>query len=433
MTDRILIRTTGQTGPGIAEHLADTSDAHDASAISVLDTAGNYTATDVEGVFVELASRSRPGNRVIWFGDSITSGSAGTSISGQGTSALVLDAKGFHNWANVMLRHALDFRGNAGVSGNSTTQMLARISEVLAVASDWVVVLGGTNDSVDATTTQTALTSIYTTLMAAGRRVVACTIPPTTSAAAGIETLRTTANNWIRTYARSTPGIVLADLAAAYVDPSGSGFKALSTATHDGVHPNSYGAMRMGRVLADAMRPHIAISNDQLTHQGDATNFLSNPVVTGSGSSRPTDWTGAGTATFSYADRTDAVSGKWFQAVCTVGNSQFTQLNTSLTGSLAVGAQVQAMVEFEVDATAAASTGPALVCQCYNGSTFTTKAYDLYADAGASYGAAPYPLTSGVLQTPPLTIPSGTTLVQVVFSNGEGTYRFARFSLRVVG
>jgi hypothetical protein len=38
-----------------AVHPADTSDAHDASAISVLDTAGNFTGTDVETVLDELA------------------------------------------------------------------------------------------------------------------------------------------------------------------------------------------------------------------------------------------------------------------------------------------------------------------------------------------------------------------------------------------
>jgi len=64
VSDRYIIRTTGQTGPvdttaqtQLAAHLADTSDAHDASAISVLDTAGNYTATDVEAVLAELPSR----------------------------------------------------------------------------------------------------------------------------------------------------------------------------------------------------------------------------------------------------------------------------------------------------------------------------------------------------------------------------------------
>jgi hypothetical protein len=39
----------------LSAHVTDTSDAHDASAISVLDTAGDYTATDVEGVLAEIA------------------------------------------------------------------------------------------------------------------------------------------------------------------------------------------------------------------------------------------------------------------------------------------------------------------------------------------------------------------------------------------
>jgi hypothetical protein len=41
---------------GLAAHLADTSDAHDASAISILDAAGDFTATDVEGALAELQS-----------------------------------------------------------------------------------------------------------------------------------------------------------------------------------------------------------------------------------------------------------------------------------------------------------------------------------------------------------------------------------------
>jgi len=37
-----------------AAHIADATDAHDASAISVLDTGGNFTGTDVEAVLAEL-------------------------------------------------------------------------------------------------------------------------------------------------------------------------------------------------------------------------------------------------------------------------------------------------------------------------------------------------------------------------------------------
>jgi len=42
--------------PTVASHEADTSDAHAASAVSILDTAGDFTATDVEGALAELQS-----------------------------------------------------------------------------------------------------------------------------------------------------------------------------------------------------------------------------------------------------------------------------------------------------------------------------------------------------------------------------------------
>lgn len=41
----------------IDDHLADTSDAHDASAISLLDAANDFTATDVEAAIAELQTR----------------------------------------------------------------------------------------------------------------------------------------------------------------------------------------------------------------------------------------------------------------------------------------------------------------------------------------------------------------------------------------
>ena len=40
----------------VNNHIADTGDAHDASAISILDAANDFTATDVEGALAELQS-----------------------------------------------------------------------------------------------------------------------------------------------------------------------------------------------------------------------------------------------------------------------------------------------------------------------------------------------------------------------------------------
>ena len=52
--------TYGALTATVDAHIADTSDAHDASAVSITDAAGNYTATDVEGALAELPSRYAP-------------------------------------------------------------------------------------------------------------------------------------------------------------------------------------------------------------------------------------------------------------------------------------------------------------------------------------------------------------------------------------
>lgn len=53
--DEISIAGLSGTPAALQAHLDDTGDAHDASAISVLDTNGDYIATDVEGVLAEIA------------------------------------------------------------------------------------------------------------------------------------------------------------------------------------------------------------------------------------------------------------------------------------------------------------------------------------------------------------------------------------------
>lgn len=60
------------TDADVAAHTGDTSDAHDASAISVLDTGANFMATEVEGVLAEIYA----------------------AIAGGGIPATIFDAKG---------------------------------------------------------------------------------------------------------------------------------------------------------------------------------------------------------------------------------------------------------------------------------------------------------------------------------------------------
>jgi len=58
--------STSALNTSISDHISDASDAHDASAISVLDTAGDLDATDVEAALVELVGLS---NGAFWLGN----------------------------------------------------------------------------------------------------------------------------------------------------------------------------------------------------------------------------------------------------------------------------------------------------------------------------------------------------------------------------
>jgi len=55
--DELSIAGLDGTSTALQAHLDDTTDAHDAGAVSVLDTGDNYTATDVEGVLAEIAGQ----------------------------------------------------------------------------------------------------------------------------------------------------------------------------------------------------------------------------------------------------------------------------------------------------------------------------------------------------------------------------------------
>jgi hypothetical protein len=95
------------TDPGgasaVTAHTGDTSDAHDASAISVLDTAANFTGTDVEAVLAELQ-------------DNIDAG-------GSGIAPTIFDAEGdliIASAADTAARLARGTDGYALVSTSST-------------------------------------------------------------------------------------------------------------------------------------------------------------------------------------------------------------------------------------------------------------------------------------------------------------------------
>lgn len=377
------------------------------------------------------------GQSLIIMGDSHATFNGGTSIA---TPVQALganwDSKGYFNWANVALRHGFGVVGNAGIGGQNSTQIAARFnSDVVAHDPDWVVLLAGTNDT-SSVTTIANLTAMYDAARVSGIQVIACTIPPNNSATLSVRQEYLKTNRFIRDYCRSHRGMFLADIGVAIADPATT-WQALSgTLQTDNIHFAPQGAALAGRIIADAIRPFMPLGNDLLgSSQGDPSNLLANPMMTGTGATAPTSWANVGTNTISYVPRTDGVTGSWCQQAVTSTNTGGLTSNANVGAALAVGDSVYATIEFECDSlevgAPASKQALLLTLQFFNGSTFVSPVSDCYWDT--SYANVRYPLTSGVLLTPTAVVPIATTLAQVfVQGRGLGNFRWHRAAIRKV-
>lgn len=162
------------------------------------------------------------------------------------------------NWlamANASAGYPASFIRNAGVSGNTTAQMAARVTaDVVAYNPKVCLVLGGTNDAAAGTgsaVTIANLISIFDALVGAGIRPVACTVPPRTgiSAPEERETISGT-NTWLRDNFQSLyPTGKLCDWFSV-LSEDGNVDNPVDAYFSDGIHFNAAGAAAAAAVLA---------------------------------------------------------------------------------------------------------------------------------------------------------------------------------------
>lgn len=197
----------------------------------------------------------RRGTSIAFVGDSITAGSSATYNYG--------DA--FPVYAVLASAGKLVSVGYYGVGGETTTQMLSRVSTALAKRPTYLHILGGTNDigqGVDlgqtdlqmVTTIRDNITSMCRSAKSVGATPILGTIPP---ANAGAQRQRTVlkANVWIRRYAiiNGYPLVDYYTLLAkdGFSETPAGNWKAAYAL--DGIHPNATGHGAMGALLADAL------------------------------------------------------------------------------------------------------------------------------------------------------------------------------------
>lgn len=154
----------------LAAHLADTSDAHDASAISILDAANDFTATDVEGALAELQSDAEADASAL--SDHIADTSAAHAASAVSVSSTTLSGTGtdvqavFEEIDNLLDDHSARHENGgadeisiAGLDGTPTelANHLADASDAHDASAVSVVPFG----SIAATDVQAALEEVF--------------------------------------------------------------------------------------------------------------------------------------------------------------------------------------------------------------------------------------------------------------------------------
>lgn len=200
------------------------------------------------------------GRTVILLGDSLTS-----QNGQQDASNPHVPDKGYFNWSNALLGQAFDLTYNAGVGGERSDHILARVeTDVIARKPDWTFVLAGANDlgqNVRAEVAWGNIKQIWQKLLDANIKVVALTVPRTVSMTNEAEYQKL--NEIIRMEGPRMK-VIVAD-AALYSDPE--------PYTIDGVHLNARGAFLIGQSTARAVRVAapaslLALDAEHLTGTG---------------------------------------------------------------------------------------------------------------------------------------------------------------------
>lgn len=190
------------------------------------------------------------GNGAVVLGDSISIVPGNSNQALNSTVGTYLAGGWFHEFC-ARSGQAARFVRNSGVSGENTTQMLARLqSTVLAYSPDLVLLLAGNNDpvtSVSEATSRANFRALVDGILAAGAIPVIGTITPRTVSTYRAAHLRL--NEFLRGLAVEY-GVPLVDFYKAMVDPATGG--PATGLTYDGVHPTDGAGGVSGAAVAGA-------------------------------------------------------------------------------------------------------------------------------------------------------------------------------------
>ncbi len=350
------------------------------------------------------SSQRQAGQQFCIVGDSIAA-NGGTSGSSNG-SGYARSGYGFTTWFTALLGEKinLDPAYNLGVGGTYTSQITATVPAALKLSCQWVIYQGSTNNiqyETSLSQTETDLTSAFTQILAAGKKLIIVTpFPRNAATITGLgvnlaygQGFYDSVARFERRFAQNNPGVLVFDPRSQAAIASASTGDYLTNMSPDGTHQSAYGAQLVGQALVNLVSPFLGTDQgplqtdplDTYSASNNVTgNMLSNGLFTTSTGGTafsstasqvtgiaPSAWAlsfvGAasytGSAAISITSRSDNNPGSWLTLTISslsggtnhdyfyLGNGfQFSYLGVT-NGTLAVGDIVDSGCEFQVSNT----------------------------------------------------------------------------------
>jgi lysophospholipase L1-like esterase len=216
----------------------------------------------------QVSNQRTPKIRVGYIGDSILQGN---NLAAPDGLLITAQANREITWTRALYPHFdidtwIDltdsfrhFSGmNAGLSGDTSAHVRARMNAPGSASPDMMIVSVGINSvtfGVSAHSIQSDLQAICQFYLQRGIKVILSNIRPISAEFIPDGdpqfTVRSDVNAWIREFATTTPDVVFWDVAAAYDDGSG---RPIAGYTADDLHPSSLGSQHAAFSLAPIMQ-----------------------------------------------------------------------------------------------------------------------------------------------------------------------------------
>ena len=432
-------------------------------SVKVINGGSNYTSPSVS--FSGTGTGLTFGTPVVSGGviQSVPITSQGINFTGL-PNLTVTDSTG----SGAQLQAIMGGTGTFGVAGETSTQCINRLADIIAAPIDVVFVTIGTNDltgGISASTTKANLKTIFDTLIAAGKFVIFCPDQARSywaSLNAGqIISARKQlydVKHWVYKYALIINNInsstsrkfFICDGEDFWVDATSSTGNPLSIMTSDGLHWSTASVQAMGLRLAQQLAPLLGLNNNppaNIVSQVDAYDATYNPEgvlnfgwlmnattgspnspLTGTRAGNFTAYRSSGSATGTMAcsvetTRTDGLSGNRQVFTFSIGGGSSTELfgfgivSTAISSyNISIGDNIIAECDMWLSGHANVNKLQLQISFLNSGGTTLIQAIDGDNNtdtfiAGGAYMAINGDVTPMTFKTPPITVPANTTNV----------------------